>query len=69
MERSTQQAVDAILESMEWLGLSWDHGPYYQTKRFDRYNQVIDQMLEQGLAYRCYCSKERLENLREQQEK
>ncbi|MFU2055545.1 glutamate--tRNA ligase [Gallibacterium anatis] len=69
LERSTQQAVDAILESMEWLGLSWDHGPYYQTKRFDRYNQVIDQMLEQGLAYRCYCSKERLENLREQQEK
>ena len=69
LERSTQQAVDAILESMEWLSLSWDHGPYYQTKRFDRYNQVIDQMLEQGLAYRCYCSKERLENLREQQEK
>ncbi|KGQ32040.1 glutamyl-tRNA synthetase [Gallibacterium genomosp. 2] len=69
LERSTQQAVDAILESMEWLSLSWDHGPYYQTKRFDRYNQVIDQMLEQGLAYRCYCTKERLENLREQQEK
>lgn len=69
LERSTQQATDAILDSMAWLGLSWEHGPYYQTKRFDRYNEVIDQMLEQGLAYRCYCSKERLEALREEQEK
>ncbi|MFC0323562.1 glutamate--tRNA ligase [Gallibacterium melopsittaci] len=69
LERSTQEATDAILDSMAWLGLSWEHGPYYQTKRFDRYNQVIDQMLEQGLAYRCYCSKERLEALREEQEK
>lgn len=68
LERSTQAATDAILEAMEWLNLHWEHGPYYQTKRFDRYNQVIDQMLEQGLAYRCYCTKERLEILREQQE-
>ncbi|MFU2080055.1 glutamate--tRNA ligase [Avibacterium endocarditidis] len=69
LERSTPEATQAILEGMEWLNLAWDHGPYYQTKRFDRYNQVIDQMLEQGLAYRCYCSKERLENLRNEQEK
>ncbi|VGM95336.1 Glutamate--tRNA ligase [uncultured Avibacterium sp.] len=69
LERSTPEATQAILEGMEWLNLAWDHGPYYQTKRFDRYNQVIDQMLEQGLAYRCYCSKERLENLRHEQEK
>lgn len=68
LERSTQEAVDAILEGMQWLNLSWEHGPYYQTKRFERYNQVIDQMLEQGLAYRCYCTKERLEKLRESQE-
>ncbi|QDJ13801.1 glutamate--tRNA ligase [Mergibacter septicus] len=68
LERSTQQAVDAILESMAWLKLEHNHDVYYQTKRFDRYNQVIDQMLEQGLAYRCYCTKERLENLRQQQE-
>lgn len=68
LERSTQAATDAILEAMEWLDMHWEHGPYYQTKRFDRYNQVIDQMLEQGLAYRCYCSKARLETLREQQE-
>ncbi|KGQ71437.1 glutamate--tRNA ligase [Chelonobacter oris] len=68
LERSTQAATDAILDAMSWLDLHWEHGPYYQTKRFDRYNQVIDQMLEQGLAYRCYCSKARLETLREQQE-
>ncbi|WP_346350915.1 glutamate--tRNA ligase [Oceanimonas sp. AH20CE76] len=67
LERSTQEAIDAILEGMNWLGLSWDEGPYYQTKRFDRYNQLIDQLLEQGKAYKCYCSKERLESLREQQ--
>ncbi|MCW9717390.1 glutamate--tRNA ligase [Avibacterium sp. 21-599] len=69
LERSTPEATQAILEGMEWLNLAWEHGPYYQTKRFDRYNQVIDQMLEQGLAYRCYCSKERLEHLRSEQEK
>lgn len=68
LERSTPEATAAILEGMEWLNLAWEHGPYYQTKRFDRYNQVIDQMIEQGLAYRCYCSKERLENLRNEQE-
>ncbi|TCJ98391.1 glutamyl-tRNA synthetase [Volucribacter psittacicida] len=68
LERSTPEATQAILEAMEWLELGWEHGPYYQTKRFDRYNQVIDQMLEQGLAYRCYCSKERLDELRHQQE-
>ncbi|WP_043995232.1 glutamate--tRNA ligase, partial [Actinobacillus pleuropneumoniae] len=68
LERSTPEATAAILEGMEWLNLAWEHGPYYQTKRFDRYNQVIDQMIEQGLAYRCYCSKERLENLRHEQE-
>ncbi|WP_150539291.1 glutamate--tRNA ligase [Actinobacillus vicugnae] len=68
LERSTPEATAAIIEGMEWLNLAWEHGPYYQTKRFDRYNQVIDQMIEQGLAYRCYCSKERLENLRNEQE-
>ncbi|VEA69099.1 Glutamate--tRNA ligase [Serratia rubidaea] len=67
LERSTQDAIDAIMDGMNWLNLDWDEGPYYQTKRFDRYNAVIDQMLEQGTAYRCYCSKERLEALREKQ--
>lgn len=68
LERSTPEATAAILKGMEWLNLAWEHGPYFQTKRFDRYNQVIDQMIEAGTAYRCYCSKERLEELRNTQE-
>ncbi|SHI08128.1 glutamate--tRNA ligase [Ferrimonas marina] len=67
LERSTQEAIDAILEGMNWLGLNWEEGPYYQTKRFDRYNQLIDQLLAEGKAYKCYCSKERVDALREQQ--
>lgn len=66
-ERSTQPAIDAILESMEWLNLSWDEGPYYQTKRFDRYKEVIEQLIKDGKAYKCYCSKERLEQVRAEQ--
>lgn len=68
LERSTPEATAAIIEGMEWLNLPWEHGPYYQTKRFERYNQVIDEMIEQGLAYRCYCTKEHLEELRHTQE-
>lgn len=64
-ERSTQEAVDAILEGMRWLGLDYDEGPYFQTKHFERYAAVAQQLLEQGQAYRCYCSKQRLETLRE----
>lgn len=67
LERSTPEAIEAIMDGMNWLSLEWDEGPYYQTKRFDRYNAVIDQMLEEGTAYKCYCSKERLEALREGQ--
>ncbi|MCL1127741.1 glutamate--tRNA ligase [Shewanella surugensis] len=67
IERSTQEACDAILEGMEWLGLNWDQGPYYQTQRFERYNEIIAQMLEQRTAYKCYCSRERIELMREEQ--
>lgn len=67
LERSTQDAIDAIMDGMHWLNLNWDEGPYYQTKRFERYNAVIEKMLVQGTAYRCYCSKERLAALREEQ--
>ncbi|MCK5666166.1 MAG: glutamate--tRNA ligase [Thiotrichaceae bacterium] len=63
-ERSTQASVNAILEGMAWLGLQSDEGPFYQTQRFDRYHQVIEQLLAEGKAYYCYCSKERLEKLR-----
>lgn len=67
LERSTPEAVRVILEGMEWLGLTADEGPYYQTQRFDRYKQVIEQMLAAGTAYRCYCTKEELEALRAEQ--
>lgn len=67
LERSTQESVNAILEGMTWLGLEYDEGPFYQTHRFDRYKQIIAQLLEQGDAYYCYCSREELEIMREQQ--
>lgn len=67
LERSTPEAIEAIMDGMNWLNLDWDEGPYYQTKRFDRYNAVIDEMLAAGTAYKCYCSRERLEQLRENQ--
>lgn len=67
LERSTPEAVQAILEGMQWLGLDYDEGPFYQTQRFERYKEVISQLLQMGHAYRCYCSKERLEQLRAQQ--
>ncbi|MEJ2592551.1 MAG: glutamate--tRNA ligase, partial [Candidatus Thiodiazotropha sp.] len=65
LERSTAESVNAILEGMTWLGLEYDEGPFYQTARFDRYNEVIDDLMDKGLAYRCNCSKERLDDLRE----
>ncbi len=66
-ERSTAESVNAILEGMTWLGLEYDEGPFYQTDRFARYNEVIEQLLASGHAYRCSCSKERLDALREEQ--
>jgi len=66
-ERSTDEAVKVILDGMEWLGLSADEGPYYQTQRFDRYREVLAGMVSSGHAYHCYCSKEELDALRAQQ--
>jgi glutamyl-tRNA synthetase len=66
-ERSTDEAVRIILEGMKWLGLDHDLGPYYQTQRFDRYKEVIGRMLADGTAYRCYCTKEELDKIREEQ--
>ena len=66
-ERSTKESVQAILDGMEWLGLHCDKGPFYQTDRYDRYAQIAQQLLDEGKAYRCTCSKERLETLREAQ--
>jgi len=65
--RSTPEAVQAILDGMQWLGLDYDQGPFYQMQRMDRYKAVIQSMLAAGSAYYCYSSKEELEALREQQ--
>jgi glutamyl-tRNA synthetase len=66
-ERSTDEAVRVILDGMSWLDLDPDEGPYFQTRRYDRYRAVIAQLLEQGAAYRCYCTREELEAMRQQQ--
>jgi glutamyl-tRNA synthetase len=66
-ERSTPEAVQVILDGMAWLGLDADEGPFYQTQRYDRYHQVIEQWLAEGKAYRCYCSKDEIEQLRNDQ--
>lgn len=65
--RSTPEAVQAILDGMNWLGLDYDEGPFYQMQRMDRYKEVIQTMLKAGSAYYCYSSKEELDALREQQ--
>ncbi len=66
-ERSTEEATQVILDGMQWLGLDADEGPFYQTKRMDRYREVLAQFLATGHAYRCYCTKEELETMRAQQ--
>ncbi|HEY0720158.1 MAG TPA: glutamate--tRNA ligase [Gammaproteobacteria bacterium] len=67
LERSTAESVNVILEGMTWLGLEYDEGPFFQTHRFDRYKQVIQQLLDEGKAYKCYCTKDELEAMREEQ--
>jgi glutamyl-tRNA synthetase len=65
VERSTQESVDAILLAMDWLGLSYDEGPFYQSERYDLYKSKIKELLDKGLAYRCYCTSEELDAKRE----
>jgi glutamyl-tRNA synthetase len=67
LERSTEAAIQQILDGMEWAGLIQDEGPFFQTKRFERYKEVIEEMLAEGTAYHCYCTKEELEQMRAQQ--
>lgn len=64
-ERSTDEAVQVIMDSMEWMGLDYDEGPFFQTQRFDRYREVVNQLLEEGKAYKCYCTPEELTKMRE----
>ena len=66
-ERSTEESVQAIFDGMEWLGLAHDEGPFFQTDRFPRYLDIIQQLLDQGDAYHCYCSAEEVEAMREEQ--
>jgi glutamyl-tRNA synthetase len=63
--RSTQESVDAILEGMNWLGLDWDEGPFYQSDNFPLYREYAEKLLQSGKAYKCYCSAEELEKKRE----
>jgi glutamyl-tRNA synthetase len=61
--RSTKESIQAILDGMEWLGLTWDEGPYFQSQRFDEYRKFAAELLEKGLAYRCWCTPAELEAL------
>ena len=71
LARSTAESVNIILDGMKWVGLNYDNADnvVYQTRRFDRYKEVIAELLEKGHAYYCYCSKEELEAMREKAEK
>ncbi len=64
-QRSTQQAIDAIFEALEWLGIDWDEGPYYQTKRLDMYHQYLERLIDSGHAYYCTCSPDEIETMRQ----
>ena len=64
-ERSTEASVQAIMDGMQWLGLDYDEGPFFQTRRYDLYREVSQKLLESGHAYHCYCSRERLDEMRE----
>jgi glutamyl-tRNA synthetase len=65
--RSTDEAVQQIVEAMRWLGLDWDEGPFFQMQRLARYHEVAERMIEQGSAYRCWCTPEELDAMREAQ--
>ena len=65
VERSTKESVDAILEGMKWLELDWDEGPFYQSDSFALYKEYVQKMLDEGTAYRCYCSAAELERKRD----
>jgi glutamyl-tRNA synthetase len=68
-ERSTEESIAEILESMKWLGLDWDEGPYRQTERQEIYSQKVDQLFKEGKAYRCYCTAEELDRKRNEAQK
>jgi len=65
VERSTKESVEAILQGMEWLGLDWDEGPFYQSDSFGLYKEYVQKMLDDGKAYKCYCTAEELNEKRD----
>ena len=64
--RSTKESVDAILESLEWLGIDWDEGPYFQTERYDIYDEYITKLIDSGAAYYCTCTPDEVNAMREE---
>ncbi|MFH1536649.1 MAG: glutamate--tRNA ligase [Patescibacteria group bacterium] len=68
-DRLVDGAEDSILQGLEWLGIKWDDGPYHQSERLDLYKKAVDKLLEQGNAYYCFCSQERLTKMRDAQVK
>jgi glutamyl-tRNA synthetase len=68
-ERSTEESIAEILESMKWLGLDWDEGPYRQTERQEIYSQKVDQLFKENKAYRCYCTPDELDRKRNEAQK
>ncbi|HXF14827.1 MAG TPA: glutamate--tRNA ligase family protein, partial [Terriglobales bacterium] len=64
LERSTTEMVEGILQGMQWLGMNWDEGPYYQTQRTNLYRAAATKLIESGAAYHCFCSKDELERRR-----
>jgi len=64
--RSTQESIQVILDAMTWLGMDWDEGPFYQTQRIHLYQEAAERLLQEGKAYRCYCTKEELDARREE---
>lgn len=66
LERNTEESLDGILDALDWLGLEWDEGPYFQSERVEIYRDQVDLLLASGRAYRCYCTPEELEKMREE---
>src|SRR5512133_1734719 len=64
-ERSTQASIDGIIDGLQWLGLDWDEGPYFQTEFADDHIAAAKRLLTSGHAYKCFCTKEELEQKRE----
>lgn len=67
LERSKSEYTDNIVESLTWLGMNWDEGPFFQSQRLDIYRQIVQTLLDKGLAYRCYTTSEELDKMREEQ--